>query len=232
MSADAHPLPPGALPPPHRAQDAAPREGAPPLGQAYGAVDAGVLPTYGHRADMPLWWGMAGLITIECVVFSTLVASYFYLGLQQPQWPLPGVKTPGLLLPAVGTLVLAASSLFMHLADKAVDQDRQGRLFAMLLASIVPALLFLGLKAWEYGHKDFRWDSHAYGSIVWLIVAFHSVHVLSVILKTVVVAVLARRGFFHSSNRLAITVNGFYWHFVVIVWLPLFAVLYLSPRLS
>lgn len=36
----------------------------------------------------------------------------------------------------------------------------------------------------------------------------------------------------HSSNRLAIAVNGFYWHFVVIVWLPLFTVLYLSPRLA
>lgn len=198
----------------------------------YAAVDAGLLKTYGSSDDMPLWWGMVGLITIESVVFSSLVSSYFYLGFRQPEWPLPGVKDPELLLPAIGTLVLLASSWFMHRADQAVDRDDQRRLVRSLLGSIVLAAVFLALKVHEYSGKEYRWDSHPYGSIVWLIIAFHAAHVLSVVLKTIVVMVLSWRGFFHSRNRLALTVNGFYWHFVVAVWVPLFTVIYLSPRLS
>lgn len=198
----------------------------------YAAVDAGLLKTYGSSDDMPLWWGMVGLITIESVVFSSLVSSYFYLGFRQPEWPLPGVKDPQLLLPAIGTLVLLASSWFMHRADQAVDRDDQRRLVRSLLGSIVLAAVFLALKVHEYSGKEYRWDSHPYGSIVWLIIAFHAAHVLSVVLKTIVVMVLSWRGFFHSRNRLALTVNGFYWHFVVAVWVPLFTVIYLSPRLS
>lgn len=201
-------------------------------GKPYASVDAGHLPTYGTSNDMPLWWGMVGLITIESVVFGSLVSSYFYLGFRQPEWPLPGVEDPQLLLPTIGTVVLLLSSFFMHRADKAVDRDDLPRLRWSLLASIVPALVFLALKVHEYSGKDFRWDSHPYGSIVWLIIAFHFTHVVSVVLKTVVIAVLAWRGFFHSRNRLALTINGFYWHFVVAVWLPLYTVIYLSPRLT
>lgn len=198
----------------------------------YAAVDAGLLKTYGSSDDMPLWWGMVGLITVESVVFSSLVSSYFYLGFRQPEWPLPGVKDPELLLPAIGTMVLLASSWFMHRADQAVDRDDQRRLVRSLLGSIVLAAVFLALKVYEYSGKDYRWDSHPYGSIVWLIIAFHATHVVSVVLKTIVVMVLSWRGFFHSRNRLALTINGFYWHFVVAVWVPLFTVIYLSPRLS
>jgi cytochrome c oxidase subunit III len=203
-----------------------------PRGQPYAALDASALRSYGHSHDMPLWWGMAGLITIECVVFSTLIASYFYLGFRQPEWPLPGVKDPELLLPTIGTLVLFASSWFVHRADKAVDSEELGRMTAYLAASIPPALVFVGLKIYEYAGKEFRWDSHPYGSIVWLMIAFHFTHVVSVVLKTTVLVVLARRRFFHSSNRLALKVNGLYWHFVVVIWLPLYTVIYLSPRLS
>lgn len=202
------------------------------LGEPYAAVDASRLRSYGHSNDMPLWWGMAGLITIECVVFSTLIASYFYLGFRQPEWPLPGVKDPDLLLPTLGTLVLFLSSWFVHRADRAVDREDLGRMRLFLAASILPALVFIGLKVHEYAGKEFRWDSHPYGSIVWLMIAFHFTHVVSVVLKTSVLVLLAWGGFFHARNRLALTVNGFYWHFVVVIWLPLYAVIYLSPRLS
>jgi cytochrome c oxidase subunit III len=200
--------------------------------QPYSAVDVSRMPAYGGSSDMPLWWGMIGLIVVESTVFSGLIGSYFYLGFGQPQWPLAGVKAPDLLMPSTGTALLLLSSLFMHWADKAVDRDDSRALVRNLLASIVAAAIFLTLKVIEYSDKDYSWDSHSYGSIVWLIIGFHSAHVLSVVLKTIIVTILARREFFHSENRLAITVNGIYWHFVVVVWIPLFAVLYISPRLS
>lgn len=202
------------------------------MSRPYAAVDAAALPALINGRDAPIWWGIVGLIVVESVVFSTLIASYFYLGFAQPEWPVAGVKTPGLLLPGFGTAALLASSVSMHFADKAIKDDNVPRLTAGLAISIALAAVFLGLKAWEYSDKDFRWDAHAYGSMVWLIIFFHSTHVVSLMLKTIVVAVLSRRRFFTKDNRIAVTVNGFYWHFVVLVWIPLFVTLYLSPRLG
>jgi heme/copper-type cytochrome/quinol oxidase subunit 3 len=59
---------------------------------------------------------------------------------------------------------------------------------------------------------------------------FHAAHVLSVVLKTVIVAYLSIRGYFNQQRRLGVTVNGLYWHFVVAVWIPLYIVIYWSPR--
>ena len=202
------------------------------MSRPYAAVDAAALPALINGRDAPIWWGIVGLIVVESVVFSALIASYFYLGFGQPEWPVPGVKDPDLLLPGIGTAALLASSVSMHYADSSIKKDDARSLLIGLVISVLLAGVFLGLKAWEYSDKEFRWDSHSYGSIVWLVIFFHSTHVVSLLLKTVVVAVLSWRGFFDRNNRIAVTVNGFYWHFVVAVWIPLFATLYLSPRLG
>jgi cytochrome c oxidase subunit III len=201
-------------------------------GRAYSGFDAGHFGGYNQSHEAPIWWGIVGLILIESVVFSTLIASYFYLGFRQPTWPLPGIKDPDLLMPSIGTALLLASSISMALADRAIKRDNAVTLKWGLLISALLAAGFLVLKIIEYSDKEYLWDSHPYGSIVWLIIGFHSMHVVSLLLKTVVVDVLAFRGFFTRRNRIAVTVNGFYWHFVVLVWIPLFAVIYLSPRLS
>lgn len=182
-----------------------------------------------HRAT--LWWGMAGLITIESVVFATLITTYFYLRIHHVEWPPAGTKEPELLLPVINLFVLLASSIPMHLADRGVKRDDQLRLRLGLLASIALAIVFLTIKVVEYSEVAYLWDTHAYASVVWTITGFHSAHVLALVLKTCVIATMAFRGRFHSGDRLPVTVNGLYWHFVVIVWVPLFFVLYISPRL-
>jgi cytochrome c oxidase subunit III len=186
---------------------------------------------YNFRTQGPIWWGMWGLIVVETTVFASLIASYFYLGSSYPEWPPTGVKRPELLLPTLASLVLFASSLPMHWADQASTEGESRKLAHNLAASIALAVVFLVLKYIEYSKVEYRWDSHVYGSIVWAIVMFHSTHVTALVLKTIIVASLAWRGFFNRQRRLGVTANGLYWHFVVLVWLPLYLVLYWSPRL-
>jgi heme/copper-type cytochrome/quinol oxidase subunit 3 len=119
----------------------------------------------------------------------------------------------------------------MYTADKAIEKGDKKTLKWFLIFSIVLATSFLVLKYVEYSDVSYRWDSHAYGSVVWSIVAFHSAHVTSLVLKTIFVTYLAWRGYFNEKRHLGVTVNGIYWHFVVVVWLPLYLVLYWSPRL-
>lgn len=193
-------------------------------------MDVRRLPVYMDGPTAPLWWGFVGMIAIETTVFASLIASYFYLRAGAGAWPQAGESPPELLLPTINTFVLLASSLPMHLADRAATHNRLGRVAPLLGASMLLALLFLGLKFIEYRHVPHPWEESAYGSMVWTIVGFHSAHVMALLLKTVVVTTLAARHYFTPQRRLGLTANGLYWHFVVIVWVPLYVVLYWTPR--
>lgn len=195
------------------------------------AIDVSDLSPYSDGPTAPLWWGMAGMIAIELTVFSTLIASYFYLKTHNTSWPPGGIPDPKLVLPTINTVILVGSSFVVHWADKGITRDDVRRLRVGMLISILLALGFVTLKIVEYSDVPYGVDTHAYGSIVWTIVSFHTAHVLSLVLKTVVVTTLAWRGYFSSTRRLGVTINGLYWHFVVAVWLPLYFVLYWSPRL-
>ena len=178
-----------------------------------------------------IWWGMVGLITIETVVVSGLIAMYFYLKLYNPAWPPEDIDPPHLLLPSINTLVLLASGEPMRIADQGGKHERRGQLLIGQATALTLAVVFLSLKWFEYSGYDYDWTTHAYGSMVYAITIFHAGHVISVVLKGLVVFAMAVRGMFTRERRLALEVNGLYWQFVVIIWLPLFATLYVVPYL-
>lgn len=192
-------------------------------------IDAGALPRVTADRRAPLWWGMLGLVAIETTVVTAFIVSWFYLRMGAGTWP-PGGKMPALLLPTLNTVLLLASSGVVLWADHGIRRGDARRLALGLTTAIGMAIVFLVLKAVEYVGKDYRWSDHAYGSIVWTIAGFHSAHVVSLVLKTGVMATLAWRGYFTRERHLGVRVNGIYWHFVVLVWLPLYATLYLAPR--
>jgi cytochrome c oxidase subunit III len=192
----------------------------------FSVLDASKLPSHAFEHRSPLWWGIIGLIVIEATVFASLVASFFYLRSNFPQWPPDGTRSPELLKPTLATLVLLASAIPMYWADSSLKQGRTFPLKVGPLISIALALVFLAMKVVEYRDIGFRWDTHAYGSVVWTIVGFHSAHVLALVLKTAVVTTLAWRNYFNRKRRIGVTVNGLYWYFVVIIWIPLYMTIY------
>jgi cytochrome c oxidase subunit III len=194
------------------------------------AIDVRSLPNLVSGSRAPIWWGIVMLLAIEATVFGTLIASYFYLRMGEAQWPPPGIDPPKLGLATINTLVLLASSVPMYYADRAVTEGNLRRLRWGLALAVLLATIFLALKVVEYSDVEYTWDTGAYGSIVWLIIGFHSAHVVSLILKTLVMLVLAWLGYFNEKRTLGVQVNGLYWHFVVAVWVPLYVVLYWAPR--
>jgi len=195
------------------------------------AVDVSSLPVLVTGPRAPLWWGMVLLLAIESTVFASFATTYLYLRFLAPQWPPMGIDAPGLLLPSINTGVLIASGAAMAWGDAGVKKGNTRQLLIGLAAAVGLGLVFLVLKVIEYRDVSYRWDTNAYGSIVWTIVVFHSTHVASVLLKGTAVAALALKGHFTAERRLGVQINGLYWQFVVAVWVPLYVLLYWVPRL-
>ena len=91
-------------------------------------------------------------------------------------------------------------------------------------------LVAMGLRWSELDAVGTRWDRHAYGSIVWMILGMHVAHLITSTLDNGLLAVLMIRGPVLEKHYVDTTVNAIYWSFVVLVWLPLFCLVFLAPR--
>ncbi len=180
---------------------------------------------HGPRAN--LWWGIMGIIVIEIMVFGSLLVSYYYLKVHNPQWP-PG-DTEDLLLPTINTVVLLMSSYAIYYADKEIVKDNERGLKIGMVSSVVLALMFLVFKYFEFAGKEYSHDTHAYGSVVYTVLGLHTIHVVGVLLKSIVVTILAFRGYWKPNHHAGVQVNGLYWHFVVAIWFPIYFTIYLTP---
>jgi cytochrome c oxidase subunit III len=197
------------------------------------ALDVSRLPVFASGSRALLWWGMFLLVVIETMVFATFISSYYYLRFHAPHWPPAGESLPQIVLPTINTLVLLASSVAVFYADSGISRHGDvKRLKTGMAIAVLLSLVFLALKILEYSAVGYFWDTHAYGTIVWTIVVFHSAHVASVTLKGSVVLVLAFRGHFTRYRHLGVQINGIYWHFVVLIWIPLYITIYITPRIT
>jgi len=193
------------------------------------ALDVSELPTvvFGHRSLM--WWGTLGLMAIEGTVFALAVMAYFYLRSHQQTWPLTALP-PDLLWGTLNTAVMLASFYPAHMAKRAAEkQDLRGvRLW--LLASVAAGVVFTVIRGFEFAALNVRWDSSAYGSVVWLLLGLHTTHIVTDLLDTIVLTVLFFTGPLDGKRYVDVSENSFYWYFVVAAWLPLYLVIYWGAR--
>lgn len=129
-------------------------------------------------------------------------------------------------LPLVNTLVLLLSGTTVTWAHHALlHDDRRGLIWGLSL-TVVLGLLFTLLQAYEYGHAAFSFSGHIYGSTFFMATGFHGAHV---IIGTVFLAVCLFRalaGHFSPRQHFGFEAAAWYWHFVDVVWLFLFAAIY------
>ena len=180
------------------------------------------------------WWGMLVVVVTEATLFAILLASYFYTRFRTSgAWPPDGQPDPRLLKPVIMTLLLMASSVTVYMAELGSRRGNRGRLHAGLAATFVLGLSFLILQGFEYHEKlaELRPSTNAYGSFFYTITGLHGSHVIVGLLILAWTQFFAWRGAYASENHVAVQVSALYWHFVHVVWLFVFAALYLSPRL-
>ena len=183
---------------------------------------------FGHRSI--LWWGTAGLIIIELTAFAMTIAAYFYLRTRVPHWP-PNVPPPDHLWGAVNTLILIVSGVPNELTRRAADKVDLAGVRLWIVVSILFGLAFNVVRVFEFAHLNVRWDTNAYGSVVWLLLGLHTTHIVTDVIDTIVLAVLMYVGPVEEKRFVDASENSGYWYFVVLSWLPIYGVIYWAPRL-
>lgn len=195
-------------------------------------IDVSHLPNHAFGSRSIMWWATVCLIFIEGTVFLICIASYFYLQGNEAEWPPAATPLPGLLWPTVNVFILLVSLIPNQITKKAAEKEdlRQARLW--LIVADLFAVAFVVVRCFEYAQLHVSWDSNAYGSIVWMLLSLHSLHLVTDLGDSVVLTVLLFTHHAKNPTRLVdVSENAFYWYFVVISWIPIYAVLYWAPRL-
>lgn len=192
-------------------------------------INVARLPTYVYGSRSMMWWGTMGLMLIEGTVFAITVVVYFYLRSHSSTWPVN--RAPELFWGGVNTAIMLGSLLPNWLAKRAAErEDKQGAR-KWLVACLFFALAFLVVRVFEFGALNTRWDSNAYGSVVWMLLALHTTHLVTDTIDTAVLAVLMFTGPLEGKRFVDVSENAMYWYFVVGSWLPIYAVIYWGARL-
>jgi cytochrome c oxidase subunit I+III len=138
---------------------------------------------------------------------------------------------PDLEIATINVAVLVVSILPMwHVARLASQHDNPRVLGIWLLVCFLFGVSAAILRVMEFNGVHTRWDSNAYGSIVWAILAVHFAHILAATFETLAIAILMFRGPVEDKHYSDVAVNAVYWYFVALSWVGLYAIVFLAPR--
>jgi len=212
--------------------------------------------TYNHRVDASFRWSMGWFIFSEVMFFSAFFGALFYARvIAMPwlgdldhkaflwpdfsaQWPNAGpagvvesFQTMGpFWIPTINTALLLSSGVTITIAHHALRENHRGKVILWLGLTILLGAIFLGFQAYEYMHAyrdlNLKLSSGIFGSTFYMLTGFHGFHVFVGTLMLLVVWFRLVRGHFTADRHFAFEGAAWYWHFVDVVWLGLYVVVY------
>lgn len=194
------------------------------------ALDVSHLPTeeYGHRDT--LWWGIMGLILTESTSFGLLIASYFFYRMRYTEWPPSDAGLPWFNFTVPNLILMIVTCYPMWRVSRgAPDRDRQW-LSRMLALSALLILASCVLRVFEFQTLQTNYNEHSYGSITWALLFMHAILLFFSAGETAMLSVYARLNELDRKHRADLQINSVYWYFAVILWIVIFAVVWLGGR--
>jgi cytochrome c oxidase subunit III len=178
-------------------------------------------------------FGMWLFVLSDLLTFATLLVVYTALRVANPDWPRPFSLSPGIVYATVMTAVLLASSLTMVWAVDAMGAGNRRRTLQWLLATMGGGGAFILLHLAEWRHlitvegltvSSNPWNVPVFGAVFFGVTGLHMAHVAAGLIYLGVLSAGVARGKFSAED---IETGGLYWHFVDLVWMFVFPLIYL-----
>jgi cytochrome c oxidase subunit III len=189
--------------------------------------------------------GMWIFLVGEVLFFGALFTAYMVYRYYYPETFAEASRTLDVVLGTINTFILLTSSLTMALAVNAAQIGKRKLLVAFLLITVLLGLAFVGIKGYEYLHKieeglfpgtSFLYQGEQPGqarmffSLYFIMTGLHAIHMLLGMGMLLLLAILSWLRVFNRTNYAPIELTGLFWHFVDLVWIFLFPLLYLIDR--
>lgn len=183
-----------------------------------------------HHEEHPDFrlFGLIVFLVAEGMIFLGMFGAYAAFRSTLPSWPPEGTPELELLLPGINTIILISSSFVIHNADTAIKKNDIAGMRLWLGITAAMGAIFLAGQLYEYSHLEFGLTTNLFASAFYVLTGFHGLHVTLGVLA--ILAVLWRSrvsGHYNKENHFGVEAAEIYWHFVDVVWIILFGLLYL-----
>ena len=177
----------------------------------------------------PVFLGMVMFIGSEIMLFGSFFTAFFYVRFSHTQYPYDpqGIFEIPKSTTGINTAILVASSFTMHWALVSIRRGRRFGLIVGLAMTLVMGLTFLGLQMREYHALGFVPSDGAFSTTFFALTGLHGLHVFVGATLLSIGLLRACRGHYSPEEHLGLEVTGLYWHFVDVVWIFLYTVVYL-----
>lgn len=181
---------------------------------------------HGHPDHRVL--GVIVFLVAEAMIFLGLFTAYLTFRAVAPTWPPEGTPELELLLPGINTIILISSSFVIHNADTAIKKnDVKGLRIWFGITALMGAVFLVG-QLYEYFHLEFGLKTNLFASTFYVLTGFHGLHVLFGLVLILAVLWRSRKPTHYSNtSHFGVEAAEIYWHFVDVVWIVLFILLYL-----
>lgn len=178
---------------------------------------------HGQHADHRMF-GLVMFLIAESMIFFGLFAAFLIYKATVPDFD----KDLELLVPTINTVILVSSSFVMHKGQSAIKNDDVKGLQVWFGVTALMGAIFLAGQVYEYANMEFGLTEHLFGSCFYALTGFHGLHVTAGLLFTLAVLWRSRgEGHYSGASHFGVEAAELYWHFVDVVWLVLFVLVYL-----
>ena len=188
-----------------------------------------------YPAIKPGMMGMYIFLASEVMFFGSLFAMYFYLFGSHFQWPPPPPSNDFYVnwypIPLINTFLLLSSGGTCHFALEGLRHNNRRQFFALWIATIILGLLFEFGQLYEFVTaigRGLTLQANSFASAFFIMTGFHGAHVLGGLILLGLILYRASRGQFSAKHHVGVAAVTLYWHFVDVVWIFLFIILYLG----
>lgn len=194
--------------------------------------DVSSLETSGFGANTLTWWGTLAFMSLEATGFALAGGAYLYLMARSPEWPL-NARLPDYWPGSLVLVLFLISVPVNHALDRWARAKNLKKVQIGLIIMSIFGILPLIVRGFEFQALHVSWDTNAYGSAVWFLLALHTTHLLTDLGDTIVLTALMFTRHADNPRRFSdVSDNAFYWDFVVLTWIPIYALIYWIPRLT
>jgi len=173
-------------------------------------------------------FGIIIFLIAEAMIFLGLFTAYLTFRAVAPSWPPEGTPKLELLLPGINTIILISSSFVIHNADTAIKKNDVKGLQKWFAITAAMGAIFLAGQLYEYFHLEFGLTTNLFASTFYVLTGFHGLHVaFGLVLMLGVLWRSLKQGHYSSENHFGVEAAEIYWHFVDVVWIFLFLLLYI-----
>ncbi len=179
-----------------------------------------------HDEEGNSMFGFIVFLLSESIIFLSFFIGYIAYKLTTPDWLPLGVEGLEVKEPIINTVILVSSSFVIYFAERALHRHQIWRFRLFLLATMAMGSYFLYGQAVEWRGLAFGFTSGVFGGTFYLLTGFHGLHVFTGILLQTIMLVRSFIPGNYDSSHFGINATSLFWHFVDVIWIILFVLIY------